>query len=83
MYNNVSGQSFTIKAGQTVQPNFTTPSNWTGNWMHSYVYVDENLNGILTTSSPNELKVYTSGENVNSSWVNHIGTLRTPTTPGT
>ena len=83
VYNDVSGQSFRIKAGQTVQPNFIMPSNWTGNWMHSYVYVDENLNGTLTISSPNELKVNTSGTNVNSSWVNHIGTFRAPTTPGT
>lgn len=51
--------------------------------MHSYVYVDENRDGTLTTSSPNELKVYTSGDNANSSWVNHIGTFRAPTTPGT
>lgn len=85
VYNNVSGQSFTIKAGQTVQPNFTilSPSDWSGDWMHSYVYVDENRDGTLTTSSPNELKVYTSGDNANSSWVNHIGTFRAPTTPGT
>ena len=83
VYNNVSSQSFTIKAGQTVQPNFTTHLHWDGNWMHSYVYVDENRDGTLTTSSPNELKVYTSGENANSSWVNHIGTFRAPTTPGT
>lgn len=83
VYNDVSGQSFTIKAGQTVQPNFIMPSNWNGNWMHSYVYVDENLNGTLTISSPNELKVNTSGTNVNSSWVNHIGTFRAPTTSGT
>lgn len=83
VYNNVSGQTFTIKAGQTVQPNFTTHLHWDGNWMHSYVYVDENRDGTLTTSSPNELKVYTSGENANSSWVNHIGTFRAPTTSGT
>lgn len=83
VYNNVSGQSFTIKAGQTVQPNFIMPSHWDGGWMHSYVYVDEDLNGTLTTSTPNELKVNTSGTNVNSSWVNHIGTFRAPTTPGT
>ena len=83
VYNNVSSQSFTIKAGQTVQPNFTTHLHWNGNWMHSYVYVDENRDGTLTTSSPNELKVYTSGTNENSSWVNHIGTFRAPTTPGT
>ena len=83
VYNNVSSQSFTIKAGQTVQPNFTTHLHWNGNWMHSYVYVDENRDGTLTTSSPNELKVYTSGTNENSSWVNHIGTFRAPTTSGT
>lgn len=83
VYNNVSSQSFTIKAGQTVQPNFTTHLHWNGNWMHSYVYVDENRDGTLTTSSPNELKIYTSGTNENSSWVNHIGTFRAPTTPGT
>ena len=83
VYNNVSSQSFTIKAGQTVQPNFTTHLHWNGNWMHSYVYVDENRDGTLTTSSPNELKVYTSGTNENSSWVNHIGTFCAPTTPGT
>ena len=83
VYNDVSGQSFTIKAGQTVQPNFIMPSHWDGGWMHSYVYVDENLDGTLTISTPNELKVYTSGENANSSWVNHIGTFRAPTTSGT
>ena len=79
--NNVSSQSFTIKAGQTVQPNFIMPSHWDGGWMHSYVYVDEDLNGTLTT--PNELKVNTSGTNGTSSWVNQIGTFRAPTTPGT
>lgn len=83
VYNNVSGQTFTIKAGQTVQPNFIMPSHWDGGWMHSYVYVDENLDGTLTISTPNELKAYTSGTNVNSSWVNHIGTFRAPTTSGT
>ena len=83
VYNDVSGQSFTIKAGQTVQPNFIMPSHWDGGWMHSYVYVDENLDGTLTISTPNELKAYTSGTNVNSSWVNHIGTFRAPTTSGT
>lgn len=83
VYNDVSGQSFTIKAGQTVQPNFIMPSHWDGGWMHSYVYVDENLDGTLTISTPNELKAYTSGTNANSSWVNHIGTFRAPTTPGT
>ncbi|MCI6250753.1 MAG: hypothetical protein MR641_05960 [Bacteroidales bacterium] len=83
VYNNVTSQSFTIKAGQTVQPNFNMPSHWDGGWMHSYVYVDENLDGTLTVSNPAELKANTSGENETSSWVNHIGTFRAPTTPGT
>ena len=83
VYNNVTSQSFTIKAGQTVQPNFNMPSHWDGGWMHSYVYVDENLDGTLTVSNPAELKANTSGENATSSWVNHIGTFRAPTTPGT
>ena len=82
VYNNITSQSFTIKAGQTVQPNFIMPSHWDGGWMHSYVYVDENLNGVLTVSSPAELKAYTSGETT-SSWVNFVRTFRAPTTPGT
>ena len=82
VYNNVTSQSFTIKAGQTLQPNFIMPTHWDGNWMHSYVYVDENLDGTLTVSSPAELKAYTSGETT-SSWVNFVRTFRAPTTSGT
>lgn len=83
VYNNVTSQTFTIKAGQTLQPNFIMDPHWDGGWMHSYVYVDENLDGTLTVSFPAELKVNTTGENASSSWVNHIGTFRAPTTPGT
>lgn len=83
VYNNVTSQTFTIKAGQTLQPNFIMDPHWDGGWMHSYVYVDENLDGTLTVSSPAELKVNTSGENETSSWVNHIGTFRAPITSGT
>lgn len=83
VYNNVTSQTFTIKAGQTLQPNFIMDPHWDGNWMHSYVYVDENRDGTLTVSDPAELKVNTSGTSSTSSWVNHIGTFRAPTTSGT
>lgn len=83
VYNNVTSQTFTIKAGQTLQPNFIMDPHWDGDWMHSYVYVDENRDGTLTVSDPAELKVNTSGTSPTSSWVNHIGTFRAPTTSGT
>ena len=83
VYNNVTSQTFTIKAGQTLQPNFIMDPHWDGDWMHSYVYVDENRDGTLTVSDPAELKVNTSGTSSTSSWVNHIGTFRAPTTSGT
>lgn len=83
VYNNVTSQTFTIKAGQTLQPNFIMDPHWDGDWMHSYVYVDENRDGRLTVSDPAELKVNTSGTSSTSSWVNHIGTFRAPTTSGT
>lgn len=82
-YNDVTSASFAVKAGQTLQPLFMlNTSVWDGKWMHSYVYVDENLDNELTTSSPDELKVYTQGKDEGNHWVNHISTFRAPTSSG-
>lgn len=80
-YNDVTSASFAVKAGQTLQPLFMLGS-WDGAWMHSYLYVDENSNNALTTSSPNELKVYTQGTTAGNHWTNHISTFRAPTSSG-
>lgn len=80
-YNEVTSTSFAVKAGQTLQPLFML-GTWDGAWMHSYLYVDENSDNALTTSSPNELKVYTQGESSGDHWTNHISTFRAPTSSG-
>lgn len=81
IYNDVTDSgTFVVKAGQTVKPGFgLINSYWDGAWMHGYVYVDENQDGQLTISSPDELLSRPNG----NQWVTQMPEFRVPTTVGT
>ena len=50
MYNDMTMHSVVAKAGQTVIPAF----DYTGRWMHGFVYVDKNQNGRFDVLQPGE-----------------------------
>lgn len=50
MYNDMTMHSVVAKAGQTVIPAF----DYTGRWMHGFVYVDKNQNGKFDVLQPGE-----------------------------
>ena len=50
MYNDMTRRAFIAKAGQTVMPSF----NYTGRWMHGFVYVDKDRNGQFDVTAPGE-----------------------------
>lgn len=43
VYNDMTSQCFTAKAGETLTASF----NFTGNWMHGFVYLDRNDDGVF------------------------------------
>ena len=48
MYNDMTARSVVAKPGQTVMPTF----NYTGRWMHGFVYVDKDQNGQFDVQQP-------------------------------
>lgn len=48
MYNDMTARSVVAKPGQTVMPSF----NYTGRWMHGFVYVDKDRNGRFDVQQP-------------------------------
>jgi len=66
MYNSKLDQSLIAKAGETVKPSVA----YSGAWMQSYIYVDWNRDGQL--SSDNELVSY-SAYQTDGTWKNSVG----------
>lgn len=48
MYCDLTSQLFVVRAGQAVQPMV----NFTGAWMHTYIYIDLNQNGQFDVQTP-------------------------------
>lgn len=50
MYHDMTSQLLVVRPGQTVQP----AVNFTGEWMHSYIFIDLNQNGQFDVQTPGE-----------------------------
>ncbi len=48
MYSDLTSRLFVVRAGQAVQP----VVNFTGAWMHTYIYIDLNQNGQFDVQTP-------------------------------
>lgn len=69
VYIDKTANIYTVKRGSTITPTV----NWSGGWMHSYIYIDYNRDGSFsytinpdgTVTDTNELRAYTyySGKN--------------------
>lgn len=83
IYTEAGSNTFRAKAGENVTPSFT----YTGSWMHGYVYLDLDRNGVFSAETPQkELLAYsflgdTDESGKNSAGITITGSARNTLNP--